>query len=117
MKATFNVILFLVTCSLPQTRARHLGTMSQVAPKMLQEYATYKIYKCITYKTMLSEVFCRVLRPPANGNVDLGNSAAQVQHNTVAFYSCNTGYNLIGNVQRTCQQEVWTGTEPLCQGK
>ncbi len=66
---------------------------------------------------MFSELFCELKRPPANGNVALEHSAAKVRHNTVATYSCHTGYNLVGKMQITCQQGAWTGPPPSCQGK
>ena len=38
--------------------------------------------------------------------------------NAVANYTCNEGYNLVGDAVRTCQaNEEWTGTEPICMRK
>ena len=35
----------------------------------------------------------------------------------VATYSCNTGFQLIGNRNRTCQADsTWTATNPTCEG-
>ena len=33
------------------------------------------------------------------------------------MYSCNTGYRLIGNSSRTCQNGEWNGEEPTCISK
>ena len=34
-----------------------------------------------------------------------------------ATYSCNTGYNLVGDSIRTCQRTGnWSGSAPTCQG-
>ena len=42
---------------------------------------------------------------------------ADSMFNSVATYSCNTGYALIGDEMRTCQSSgVWFGSEPTCQG-
>ncbi len=54
---------------------------------------------------------------PPNGSFVLESSDAQVDKTTVATYSCNSGYKLVGKKQRTCHQGVWLGTEPTCQGK
>ena len=55
---------------------------------------------------------CGALSGPANG---------QVSHTTgttlgrTATYSCNTGYNLMGDSIRTCQVNgMWSGSEPTC---
>ena len=37
---------------------------------------------------------------------------------TVANYSCNAGYRLLGNAIRTCSSTgVWSGVAPTCQSK
>ena len=36
----------------------------------------------------------------------------------IANYTCNDGYDLVGDVLRTCQaNEQWAGTEPTCSCK
>ena len=57
---------------------------------------------------------CGSLPDPANGRVDhtAGTSLGQT-----AIYSCNTGYNLVGDSTRTCQATGnWSGSAPTCQG-
>ena len=57
---------------------------------------------------------CGSLTDPANGQVDLTSG---ITFGQTATYSCNTGYNLVGNSTRTCQATaVWTGSVPTCQG-
>ena len=35
----------------------------------------------------------------------------------VATYSCDTGFQLTGNSNRTCQADsTWTATDPTCEG-
>ena len=61
----------------------------------------------------LTAVDCRSLPDPANGQVDhtAGTSLGQT-----AIYSCNTGYNLVGDSTRTCQATGnWSGSAPTCQ--
>ena len=51
---------------------------------------------------------------PANGRVDhtAGTTVGQI-----ATYSCNTGYNLVGDRNRACQAAGdWSGNEPTCEG-
>ena len=57
---------------------------------------------------------CGSLPDPANGRVDhtAGTSLGQT-----AIYSCNTGYNLVGDSTRTCQATGnWSGSAPTCKG-
>ena len=60
---------------------------------------------------ILAVVDCSVLTDPANGQVDL------TPGRQTATYSCNTGYNLVGDSTRTCQAVgEWSGSVPTCQG-
>ena len=62
----------------------------------------------------LIAVDCDTLADPINGQVT--HTAGTTLRQT-ATYSCNTGYNLVGNSTRTCQATgVWSGSEPTCQG-
>ena len=59
-------------------------------------------------------VDCGSLPDPANGNV---NHTAGTTVGRNATYSCNTGYNLVGDSTRTCQATGnWSGNAPTCQG-
>ena len=60
------------------------------------------------------EIDCGVLGNPANGEVFVMNTI----YNSVATYSCNTGYNLTGDDMRRCLESgFWSGSEPSCGGK
>ena len=62
---------------------------------------------------ILTAVDCGSLPDPANGSV---NHTAGTFGQT-ATYSCNTGYNLVGDSTRTCQATGnWSGSAPTCQG-
>ena len=62
----------------------------------------------------LAAVNCGNLTDPANGSV---NHTAGTTLGQTATYSCNTGYNLVGNSTRTCQATGnWSGRAPTCQG-
>ena len=58
-------------------------------------------------------VDCGTLTNPANGQV---NHTAGTTFGQTATYSCNTGYNLVGDNTRTCQATgEWSGSEPTCE--
>ena len=62
----------------------------------------------------LIAVDCDSLADPVNGQV---THTAGTTLGQTATYSCNAGYNLVGNSTRTCQVTgVWSGSEPTCQG-
>ena len=56
---------------------------------------------------------CGNLTDPANGQVTL---TAGTTFGQTATYSCNTGYNLVENSTRTCQDTgEWSESAPTCQ--
>ena len=62
----------------------------------------------------LTAVNCGTLTNPNNGQV---SHTAGTTFGQTANYSCNTGYNLVGGHNRTCQATaVWSGNAPTCQG-
>ena len=62
---------------------------------------------------ILIVVDCGNLTDPANGRVTL----TETTFGQTATYSCNTGYNLVGNSTRTCQATgEWSRSAPTCQG-
>ena len=63
---------------------------------------------------LLTAMDCSSLTDPSNGQVD---HAAGITFRQTATYSCNIGYNLVGDSTRTCQaMENWSGSAPTCQG-
>ena len=63
---------------------------------------------------LLTAVDCGNLTDPANGQVD---HTAGTRFGQTATYSCDTGYNLVGDSTRTCQAEGhWSRSAPTCQG-
>ena len=56
---------------------------------------------------------CGTLNNPANGQV---SHTAGTTFGQTAIYTCNPGYNLVGDSSRTCQARgVWSGSIPTCQ--
>ena len=63
---------------------------------------------------LLIVVDCGNLTDPANGQVTHTSGTTFGQ---TATYSCNTGYNLVGDSTRTCQAAgEWSGSAPTCVG-
>ena len=66
------------------------------------------------YNILLIVVDCGILTNPTNGQV---SHTAGTKFGQTATYSCDTGYNLVGDGTRICQAGgVWSGSEPNCQG-
>ena len=63
---------------------------------------------------LFTVVGCGTLNNPANGQV---SHTAGTTFTQTATYSCDTGYNLVGDSNRICQATgVWSGRAPTCQG-
>ena len=63
---------------------------------------------------LFTVVDCGTLTDPANGQV---SHTAGTTFGQTATYSCDTGYNLVGDSNRICQATgVWSGRAPTCQG-
>ena len=65
-------------------------------------------------------VICPTLNNPQNGQV-MVDDVNNIQ-GANASYSCNIGFELIGDRMRVCQNTggsigVWTGSDPTCQCK
>ena len=58
-------------------------------------------------------VDCGSLMDPVNGAVSLTNTT----YNSTATYSCNDGFNLVGDTTRTCLASGnWSDSAPTCEG-
>ena len=63
---------------------------------------------------ILAIVDCGTLTDPANGRVTYTSGTT---FGNTTTYSCNTGYNLVGDSIRTCQATGnWSGSAPACHG-
>ena len=63
---------------------------------------------------LLTVVDCGTLTNPVNGQV---SHTAGTRFEQTATYSCDTGFNLVGDSTRTCQAtRVWSGSAPTCKG-
>ena len=58
---------------------------------------------------------CMALADPVNGQVTVDPDTLQ---DSIATYTCDVGYDLIGAEMRTCLSSgVWDQTDPTCQSK
>ena len=74
----------------------------------------YQVTQMLHDFMSLTAVDCGPLTDPANGIV---NHTAGTTSEQTATYSCNTGYNLVGDGIRTCQAKGnWSGNAPTCEG-
>ena len=64
---------------------------------------------------------CGNLTAPEDGQVTFTPGVVMTLEtglDAIANYTCNEGYNLVGDAMRTCQaNEEWAGTEPNCTRK
>ena len=69
---------------------------------------------------------CENLSPPDNGEISVAPGPNPLSRGlgSVATYSCDPGYALVGQTTRTCEDTnggtvttgTWSGTSPYCQG-
>ena len=92
----------------------------------LQKHSA-NLFLLITVTTLYIEsLTCEELSPPDNGEISLALGPNSLSHGlgSVATYSCDPGYTLVGETTRTCEDTnggtvttgTWSGTPPHCQG-
>lgn len=60
----------------------------------------------------IEKIDCGPVSSPTNGFVFYDSST----EGSVAIYSCDTGYTLTGDPERTCQADgQWSGAAPICE--
>ena len=64
-------------------------------------------------------ITCSDLPLPTNGDIDYSAGSPDSRPvDTVATYTCDTGYTLNEDITRTCQaNKTWSGNAPNCQRK
>jgi hypothetical protein len=56
-----------------------------------------------------------MLPDPSNGRVD---TSGETSMGSIATYSCDVGYLLVGEESRTCGSNgTWNGSQPECRGE
>ena len=63
----------------------------------------------------VSAVDCGLLPDPVNGMVSVGGGGTTL--GSLADYTCNPSYRLVGTDSRQCQENgTWSGEAPTCEG-
>ena len=84
-----------------------------------REYvSTYSLLIHVLYHIIFVIVFvavdCGSLTSPVNGNISLSGTTFE----SVADYTCQAGYLLVGSESRLCQaNRTWSGDSPICEGQ
>ena len=67
----------------------------------------------------VSTTTCSDLTAPTNGMIGYNAETMNTRPvNTVATFTCKTGYTVTGDMTRTCGADgVWSGTNPTCTRK
>ena len=64
--------------------------------------------------TTFSLTACSDLAAPQNGSVSVDGTTT----GSTASYSCDIGFELVGEVMRVCMSDSeWSGTPPVCRRK
>ena len=94
----------------------------QLVKVRLQVYV-YFTFSCIDnhgYYLSLGMIPCMDLNDvPTNGYISYSDGTVNSRTaGTVATYSCDTGYLLVGDTTRVCQVDgTWDSTSPICERK
>ena len=76
-------------------------------------FAGYYVLYFTLYLCPIAVVNCGGLGDPFNGQVMLTGTTV----GSTATYECNSGFTLVGNQERTCQEDgSWSGMDPGCAG-
>ena len=67
------------------------------------------MFHCILH-IISTEILCEELQNLTNGQVSMTGQSI----GSTATYTCDSGYELVGDDTRTCEDGVWTGQEPTC---
>ena len=71
-----------------------------------------QVHGCFLFSYIV--VNCGRLEDPQNGKV----SIAETTYNSVATYTCNDSYTLLGDVERRCLSSgAWSVATPTCIGR
>ena len=82
----------------------------------LNQYAeVYRLPVCkLTAHYKNAGIDCGTLQSPKDGNVQLDSTL----FGSIATYSCNSGFRLVGEANRTCTQNgTWSNRPSSCAGE
>ena len=85
------------------------------------------VLKCLCIYSLERALICNTLPPLENGEISLALGPNSLSHGlgSVATYSCDPGYALVGQTARTCEDTnggtvttgTWSGISSSCRGK
>jgi len=76
------------------------------------QFSAHNCFSVVLLMFPSSAVDCPPLMDPTGGSV----SVPGLRQGSTATYSCNVGYDLMGDSSRTCGGTgTWTNSEPVCQ--
>ncbi len=82
--------------------------------KHLSANVKLQLLYCMCYELYRTDPNCPALRDPENGSVDDGDNLP----GTIAKYTCDYGFKLVGSSKRLCQNYgSWAGEAPICKRK
>ena len=114
--ATLAIILLVL--QLEPVRIMEYGALLHLFVNVSITFST--LYDCITNKTnpsLMYTVICPTIPRPVNGRPNTySDPTIPRDEGSTVTYSCNTGYELVGNSVRTCTSSGWNGSSPLCRG-
>ena len=95
------------------------GKCNTLMTKAATDYfLTPHLHRLLSHVIVLlysTAIDCGTLNDTTNGQV---SHTAGTTFGQTATYSCDTGYDLVGNSIRTCQADgMWSGNEPTCISK
>ena len=93
----------------------------------VHQYARMILNKNVKIKVFLSYtavILCSPLDVPVNGQISYSTEQhSNLTIDTIATYSCDEGYALVGDNQRVCVDDdqldtmgQWNGSAPSCEG-
>ena len=91
----------------------------------LSRNLNYFYFPCTAYHN--TEITCTELTTLGNGTIstDTGSDSLVLGLGSIATYTCNTGFGLVGQTTRVCEDtnggtvttETWSGSAPTCEGR
>ena len=87
-------------------------------PQLVNVRASYNISICTQFNHIIfyAAIFCEELPEIENGEISYAPDSEGPEYDlgTVATYTCDGGFMLVGSAQRICQNGNFTGIEPFC---
>ena len=110
----YTLKIFLMPAELSISYCVHLYSILSLPMShlLINYYVSLCTYSLISTYPLITVIDCNSLPSPANGNV----MQPSTTYMSVTEYSCNDGFDLVGNPTRSCQASGnWSGEQPMCE--